>query len=52
MSITMCTMRTKLSQLQDLMEREKMMIDDMLNSHLSNIRIIIIIHIKMVINGH
>jgi hypothetical protein len=51
MPVTMRTMRTKLSQLQDLMERWGAMIEDVLSSHISGIRVEVTLHIEMVIDG-
>ncbi len=45
------TMRTKLSQLQDLMECWGTMTKDILSSRISGIRIEVIVHIEMVIDG-
>ncbi len=45
------TMHTRLCQLQDLMERWKLITYDMLSNHFSNIKVEITVHTKMVING-
>jgi hypothetical protein len=47
---TMHMMHIRLCQLQDLMERWKLITHDMFSNHSSNIRVEIIVHTKMVIN--
>jgi len=51
MPATMRTMRTRLNQLQDLMERWGAMTKDVLSSRISGIRVEVTIHIEMVIDG-
>jgi hypothetical protein len=51
MPATMRTMRTRLRQLQDLMERWGAMTKDVLSSRLSGIRVEITAHTEMVIDG-
>jgi hypothetical protein len=51
MPATMRTMRTRLNQLQDLIERWGAMTKDVLSSRISSIRIEVIIHTEMVIDG-
>jgi hypothetical protein len=51
MPTTMRTMRTRLSQLQDLMERWRAMTEDVLSSRISGIRVEVTVHIEMVIDG-
>jgi len=51
MPATMRTMRTRLSQLQDLMERWRAMTEDVLSSRISGIRVEVTVHIEMVIDG-
>jgi len=51
MPATMRTMRTRLNQLQDLMERWGAMTKDILSSRISGIRVEVIIHTEMVIDG-
>jgi hypothetical protein len=51
MPATMHTMRTRLRQLQDLMERWGTMTEDVLSSRISGIRVEVIVHTKMVIDG-
>jgi hypothetical protein len=52
MPATMRTMCTRLSQLQDLMERWGTMTEDVLSSCISSIRVEVTVHIEMVIDGH
>jgi hypothetical protein len=51
MPATMHTMRTRLRQLQDLMERWGAMTKDVLSSRISGIRVEATVHINMVIDG-
>jgi hypothetical protein len=51
MPATMRTMRTRLNQLQDLMERWGVMTKDILSSRISGIRVEVIVHTEMVIDG-
>jgi len=51
MSATIRTMRTRLNQLQDFMERWGAMTKDVLNSRISGIRVEVIVHTEMVIDG-
>jgi hypothetical protein len=51
MPTTMRTMRTRLNQLQGLVERWGATIDDMLNSRILGIRVKVTIHIEMVVDG-
>jgi hypothetical protein len=39
MPTTMCMMRTRLNQMQDLMERWGAMAEDVLSNHISSIRV-------------
>ncbi len=48
---TMRTMRTKLNQLQDLMERWGAMSEDVLSTHILGIRVEVTVHTEMVIDG-
>jgi hypothetical protein len=50
MAPTMRTMRIRRRQLQDLMERWGAIIEDVLNSRISGIRVEIIVHTEMVID--
>jgi len=51
MPATMRTMRTRLRQLQDLMEHWGAMTEDVLSSRISAIRVELTVHTKMVIDG-
>jgi hypothetical protein len=51
MPVIMCTMRTRLRQLQDLMECWGGLTDDMLSSRISGIRVQVTVHTEMVIDG-
>jgi hypothetical protein len=51
MPATMCTMCTRLRQLQDLMERWGAMTEDVLSSRISGIRVEVTVHTEMVIDG-
>jgi hypothetical protein len=51
MPATMRTMRTRLRQLQDLMERWGAMREDVLSSRISGIRVELTVHTEMVIDG-
>ncbi len=45
------TMRTRLNQLQDLMERWGAMTEDVLSSRISGIKVKVTVHTEMVIDG-
>jgi hypothetical protein len=47
----MRTMRTRLNQLQDLMERWGAMAEDVLSTRILGIRVEVIVHTEMVIDG-
>jgi hypothetical protein len=51
MPATMRIMRIRLNQLQDLMERWGAMIEDVLSSRISGIRVEVTVHTEMVIDG-
>jgi len=51
MPATMRTMRTRLRQLQDLMERWGAMTEDVLSIRISGIRVEVTVHTEMVIDG-
>jgi hypothetical protein len=51
MPATMRTMRTRLRQLQDLMEHWGAMTEDVLSSRISGIKVEVTLHTEMVING-
>jgi hypothetical protein len=51
MPATMRTMRTRLNQLQDLMERWGAMSEDVLSTRISGIRVEVTVHTEMVIDG-
>ncbi len=51
MPATMRTMRTRLRQLQDLMQRWGAMTEDVLSSRISGIRVEVTVHTEMVIDG-
>jgi hypothetical protein len=51
MPATMRTMRTRLRQLQDLMERWGAMTENVLSTRISGIRVEVTVHTKMVIDG-
>jgi hypothetical protein len=51
MLATMRTMRTRLSQLQDLMEHWGAMTEDVLSSRISAIRVEVTVHTEMVVDG-
>jgi hypothetical protein len=51
MPATMRTMRTRLNQLEDLMERWGAMLEDVLSTRISGIRVEVIVHTEMVIDG-
>jgi hypothetical protein len=51
MPAIMRTMRTRLNQLQDLMERWGAMSNEVLSTRISGIRVEVAVHIEMVIDG-
>ncbi len=51
MPATMRTMRTRLRQLQDLMEHWGGMTEDVLSTRILGIRVEVTVHIEMVIDG-
>jgi hypothetical protein len=51
MPATMRTMRTRLRQLQDLMEHWGAMTEDVLSTRILGIRVEVTVHIEMVIDG-
>ncbi len=51
MQATMCMMCIRLSQLQDLMEHWGAITDDMLSNRILGIRVEVIVHTKMMIDG-
>jgi len=52
MPATMRTIRTRLRQLQDLMECWEAMTKDVLSSCISGIKVEVTVHTEMVIDGH
>ncbi len=51
MPATMRTIRTRLRQLQDLMERWGAMTEDVLSSRISGVKVELTVHTEMVIDG-